>query len=560
MRRAALWAVALGLVSQVGCKASLHRSLARGDLEAVQRVAPEKRARMSARQSSRYAELLYQNGQSLEAELWWLGAYLRGANLSALESLAQAEALRGAYGFAASHFAEVVATTRGELEDKALACRMWDTRMWARYQVRDFVGARKDQLRLSRLCSEAFQNAPAELEARATQASRARALRPELIYTFPAALTPSFMNSAWRAQRMGVPEDLDPGPVLRPHEASLESHRATSPAAQILSALVDPGQSELHVERWLAKTSWSHEPRSARLLLDAASQDPTLGAASAGWTALLASVGQTRALEIMQDKLRASSSLISAPSARLRVILALGLQDREQANFWMRVGASQMADLGQWWLWCVRWAELMNQRDAARVAHQALAPLVAPGSPARWVLSWWRLRQRVLDLRYDPYMQSDAPNLAALQSVRSLWEQFVRSLPSRMRSSVWPTLTDELALRGWSPQEMERAGMVVLGPGQGGSWRREITVSSIQARAIERDPAAYSESPSLTQRRAAWRKLWSARDMGQDSLTRLWGGLLQDPALSPRVDPLAALSVLFSSRLDKAAENESGPK
>lgn len=550
-------ALALGLMASLSssCASGLNRKLARGDLAAVQKVSPERRSGMSNKQARRYAEHLAQDGQTLEAQLWWLGAYLRGADLKALEALASSEALAGEIGFAAAHFAEVVASRRDVLRDRALACRVWRTRMQARYAQQAYVGARKDQERLRLLCAPSFQTAaPPDLKAKAKVQAQKRVTTTALISSFPAALMPSFLNPAWRAQRLGQGIDVEQGQFSMPATMEPAQRKASSPAAQILDALVSSQATSLQVGRWIALDPWSKSPQSARLLLDAISADPTLGSAAAAWTALLARAGHTRALEILRDKLRASASLISAPSARFRVILALGQQDRESSIFWMRLGASEMADQGAWWLWCARWAELLNQRDAARVAYQSLATLVVPQSPARRVLSWWRLRQRVLDLEIDPYLRSDAPNQAARASVRALWEQFVSSLPERVRPSVWPSLTDTLVLRGWGDAQIQDAALVLLGPDRAQAARHEIAASRAKVQAMQRDPRAHLNDLSVELRRAAWHAIWSSQGTQGSGFASDWDRLLQDSALSPRRDPLAALTVLFSGQANHPAQ------
>lgn len=542
-QRGVAWALGALLLAPSGCSSSrLRRDLRRGDLQAVQAAPIEARARLNPAQSRRYAQLLSEDGQIESAQSWWLGAYLRGGDLKALESLATSEATHGAPGFAAAHFAQVLASTRDAVQDRALACRLWRARMLDRIEAHDYVAALDDELRLRSVCHSRFLSPPhPELRAQAHAQARARVATPPLVYQVAPSLLPAFLDSAWIELRSGALSDRGHEQAKRGAAGARQTSEVNAPlpsdtVIQEWVAIARQGQGKAREARWYAKVG----------------EDLSLGAQSAGYTFLLASAGDARRLDRLRDKMRASSTLQSSQSARFRVILALALKDREQSIFWMRLGASEMQDLGSWWLWCARWSAWMGQRDAARVAYQALAPLIAAGSQARWVLSWWRLRQRILDLRVDPYLRADAPHAEAQASLRALWEATRASLPQEAKDWLWPALVDDLVARGWSDAWIAKVGSMVMGPDQGSRRHRALMVSRALNQAIRQDPAAYLEHPSVTVRGAAWRSLWSQKEGRAQALARYWHVFQADSAWGPGLDPLAALSVLIARPLDPA--------
>lgn len=534
-RMAVTLGLSLGLLAPLGCaQRSMRRALRKGDLATIQAAPPERRAGFSPTQSRRYAQLLHNDGQVYRAQAWWLGAYLRGGDLEALEALATSEAIEGQLGFAAAHFSQILATSRGVLRDRALACRLWQQRMQVRARRGDAIAAIDDALRLRGVCSARFQEELGVLRSQAKVEAARRAEPPPLLYRFSSALRPAFLEAV-APRASAVPLSPPAGRL------AAQSSRDELPSQVILSGLEDDPE----LGGWLQQAAWTQRDDALARMLGQVESDINLGNRSAAYTALLAAGGHQSVLARLRDKLRASSALQSPQSARFRVLLALGEADREQAIFWMRLGASEMQDLGAWWLWCARWAELMQQRAAAKVAYQALAMLVAPQSSARWTLSWWRLRQRIFDLREDPYLREDAPSDTARASLRALWTQFVGSLPRSAQERVWPATVDELVLRGWSDAEIVRAGILLFGVGQRSRLRAELLRARAMEQGLRADPELDLDHPSVTRRGAAWRQLWAQQGINPQSLARYWARFVQDPAFSPRVDPLAALSVLF---------------
>lgn len=529
----------LGSVALSGCAMQrLKRDLRRKELVAVQAASPKTRARLSPKWRRRYASLLAQRGQVHAARLWWLGSYLRGADLQALEALAVSYARRGEIGFAAAQFAQIVATQRGALQNKALACAAWTQRKKARIEAGAFVSAQRDARRLAAICGIPDQDQ--ELAARATEQRMARSKGPALIYAFSSALVPSFLDPGWRRERLGA-QALDL--VARAGTPGSAGQKTTHSVAKVL--LASPSRVR-ELGPWLERENGVRTPHAAKQLLSQIGRDPTLGADAAGLTALLAMSGHTQALSMVQDNLRASSSLISAPSARLRVVLALVQENREGAIFWMRLGASQAQDLGAWWLWCARWAQLTRQQAAAKVAYQSLTKLVAPQSPARWTLSWWRLLQRVREFPKDPYLRADAPSSVATASLRAHWQQFLASLPKELAPGVWPALVDALVLAKWEDAQIVQLGVLLLGPQASASAWQHLLVSRAKLQYVREHPRQALDLDSVSFRGLAWRQLWSQEGINAASIARYWGLMEQDSAWSPSVDPLAALSVLIS--------------
>lgn len=539
LRQALLGLCGAGLLG--GCASyRLKRELRRKDLVAVQASSPKTRAQLSPKWRRRYAQLLAERGQIYAARLWWLGSYLRGADLQALESLAVSHARAGEQGFAAAQFAQLLATERDAITHPALACEAWGARKAARVQAGAFVSAQRDERRLRARCGH-----PGPDVALAKQAAAERLLRagtPKLIKAFGPALTPAFLNpesQTTRLDRRAVALELANQDELAPQQA------AATVAANLVKLLEsDAGRSMLGP--WLSADPRSRTPAAAKELLRKIGQDPLLGDRAAGLCALLGAAGHDKALTILKDNLRASSNLQSEPSAKLRVILALVHGTRESAIFWMRLGASQAQDLGQWWLWCARWAQFTGQGDATKVAYQSLTKLVAPQSPARWTLSWWRLKQKILEFPLDPYLQTSAPSQVAGASLRAFWNQYLASLPSERVSGVWPTLVDALVLAHWSDEQILHLGSILFEPSPPSEWERAILVSRAKLRLVQEQPeqALALENPSL--RGAAWRRIWSKAGVNAGSIAQYWERMALDPAWSPRVDPFAALSVLFS--------------
>lgn len=536
--------LAFGLVGGLamsGCAMHrLKRDLRRKDLPAVQSASPKVRARLSPKWRWRYAELLEQRGQVQAARLWWLGSYLQGADLKALEALAVSYARRGEVGFAAALFAQILATERGALQNHALACEMWDQRKRARMRSGAFVSAQRDVRRLAALCGHPKHDE--ELSASAAADRMARSKTPTLIESFSPALMPVFLDPAWQASRLG--RELDSKRV--PTQGRSERRAGQRVSHSVAGTLIASPTRVLAFGPWLERAGQVRGPEAAQELLANIGQDPTLGPRAAGLTALLAASGHTRALAIVRDNLRASSSLQSAPSARLRVILAMVQGEREQAIFWMRLGASQVQDLGQWWLWCARWAQLTGQDAAVKVAYQALTKLVAPKSPARWALSWWRLLQRIKESVKDPYAQSDAPNTNAADSLRAYWVQFLTSLPQELVPGVWPALVDALVLDHWPDAQIHRLGVLLLGNQAPAGWKQQVLVSRAKLQLVRKHPEQGLELPSSRFRGEAWRELWVQSGIHDTSVSRYWAMMEQDPVWSPTVDPFAALSVLLS--------------
>lgn len=535
--------VALGLVGVLGLGACasyrLKRDLRRKDLPAVQAASAKDRARLSPKWRRRYAQLLADRGQVLAAQRWWLGSYLRGADLEALEALAVSHARGGSVGFAAAQFAQVLATERGALKHRDLACKAWTQRKAARIEVGAFVSAQRDERRLQAICG--LSSTDSRLASKAGAQRMARSEAPSLVRSFSPALMPAFLDPAWRHERMG-------GAYVQ--KASLgrgeDAVKERGPVAEALFEMLESKAGVPDLGPWLSGDASVRRPGAARELLHAMGQDPTLGARAAALCALLGASGHSQALALVQENLRASSSLQSAPSARLRVILALVQGRREGAIFWMRLGASQVQDLGAWWLWCARWAQLTGQAAATKVAYQALVKVVAPQSPARWTVSWWRLKQKILEVPVDPYLQTDAPSRTAHASVRAFWDQFLASLPAQAVPGVWPALVDELVQSGWTDAQIEGVGRLLFGDQGPPGWAREILVSRAQQRMVEQDPRQALHLTSASWRGQAWRKLWSTAGVNAGALARYRELFDRDPVWSPRVDPLAALSVLFS--------------
>lgn len=530
----------LGAIAGAGGCAGLRlkRDIRRKDLKAVKAASPQVRARLAPKWRRRYAQLLAERGEVQAAQLWWLGSYLRGADLGALEALAVSHAQQGSIGFAAAQFSQVLATQRGALQDKALACRVWRTRKRARVQAGAYVSAQRDERRLRALCESTAPDP--DLAMKAGVQRRARAAPPALIDAFAPALMPAFLDPSWQAARLGNRGAVhDTG-----HQDAPRVQGAQQAVARLLiTSLLDaPDRSG----PWLSGAPEVQTPMAGATLLAEIGRDPTLGPAAAGLCALLGAANQKQALSILEQNLRASSSLMSGPSARLRVILALVQGHREQAIFWMRLGASQASDLGAWWLWCARWARLTGQDAATKVAYQSLTKVVAPQSPARWTLSWWRLRHKIFELGVDPYLRADAPNTVARDSLRAFWDQFLASLPSERRAGVWPTLVDDLVVAGWDDPQIHRLGGILFGASDASDWRSDLLVSRAQLHLLRTQPleALKLESPAL--RGEAWRQLWSTQGVNAASIARYWSLMEQDSAWSPSVDPFAALSVLFS--------------
>lgn len=526
------------LLGLSGCASyRIKRDIRRENLAAVQAASSQARARLSPKWRRRYAKLLSDRGQVQAAQLWWLGSYLRGADLRALEDLALSHLRSGQVGFAAAHFAQIVATQRGALHAKAQACETWRQRKQARVLAGAFVSAQRDERRLRALCGEQIRDSALARQAGEQRMRRARV--PELIDAFAPALMPAFLDPQWQKGRLGqvsMPPSTGQGNI-----AGMQD-----PVARSILDSLGSTQGVQKLGPWLSGASKTQKPGMARQLLAAIGRDPTLGSQATALCALLGASGHTRALAIVQDNLRASSSLQSEPSAQLRVVLALVQGRREDAIFSMRLGASQVEDLGAWWLWCARWAQLTHQDAATKVAYQALTKLVAPQSPARWTLSWWRLRQKILEFPVDPYLKADAPSSVARASLRSFWTQFLASLPDEVASGVWPALVDDLVQQGWRDQQIRHLGMLLFASKGPAGWEREILVSRAKLLMVRKDPTEALGSLGPAWRRLAWRRLWASAGVNTASLARYWELLKQDPAWSPTVDPFAALSVLFS--------------
>lgn len=490
----------------------------------MQALPEQKRLAMSPRQAMRYANLLHDAGQVEQAQRWWLRAYLRGGDLAGLEALASSEATLGELGFSAAHFAQILASERGAIRDRALACRVWRTRERARIRAGMWVAAKQDLLRLQALCASRFYRPHPALEKKLSARHFALAGPSPLLEGLPAALSPSFL-----------PAHKDPR-----HEP------AFSPARVILDAVQRRQAGEQVALPWPSMLV----PKGAQAkgqLFRAVGEDPLLGARAAAWTALLAVGQHSKALESIRNKMRASSSLQSSASAHFRVVLALVAErdDEAAAVFWMRLGASESPDLAQWWLWCARWAEWSGQRDAARVAYQSLARLVRPNSPASQALAWLRLRHRLLDLATDPYLQADAPHQQAQVSVRSLWKQYSDSLPADKRRELLSELLLEWSLAGLSSSRMQETLQRLLGDALPEEASGELAAAAALAKGLERRPRAFLRDPNRRVRGAAWRKIWKRAGLDEQRWARDWPLFLEDPVWSPRVDPLAAFTVLF---------------
>lgn len=518
------WMVAAGVGLQLSCAHSLRRNLRRGDLAAMEALPESQRQAMSSRQAMRYAKLLSDAGRIEQAERWWLRAYLRGADLKGLEALASSEANRGALGFSAAHFAQILATERGAIQDRALACRVWKARERARMDAALWVAAHQDLRRLQSSCASRFYRPHPNMDAK-RKARRFALARPSSLMKFlPAALTPSFL----------------------PVDKAAHGASAFSPARVLIDALdgsPSDGKDPLSREAMLATQGRSTGAKLAR----AVGEDPLLGAKSAAWTALLAIGGQHELLDAIRDKMRASTSLQSLASAHFRVVLALVAegQDEAAAVFWMRLGASESPNLGEWWLWCARWAEWSGQRDAARVAYQALAKLVEFNSPAAQALGWLRLRHRLLDLLSDPYLQDDAPHQQAQVSVRALWNQYLDSLPEEKRSEVLEALLEEWTLAGLSSDRIDQTLRRLLGDDLPEQVPGQLAAAAALAKGVARRPRAFVQDPDRRIRGAAWRKIWQRDGRDPEQWSRDWPLFLADPVWSPRVDPMAAFTVLF---------------
>lgn len=556
-RRAWPWSkllfVLLCVSTLQGCASQrLRRDLRRKDLAAVQAASPKVRARLSPKWRRRYAKLLAERGQLLAARRWWVGSFLRGADLQALEELAVSYASTGEFGFAAALFAQVVATERGALKHRALACQAWKQRLQARVQAGAWVSAQRDERRLRAICDH-FE-AQARLAQGAGAQRMARSSQPALIQRFAPSMTPVFLNTQWQKARLGRVLAGTPQQGQAPGILWEKPEKIWPVAQSLLDSLVDP-KGATRWGPWLASTAPARRSSAARELLSQIGQDPLLGPRAAGLSALLAAAGHHEALAIIQDNLRASASLQSAPSARLRVVLALVHGTREEAIFWMRLGASQARELGAWWLWCARWAQYQGQTDAAKVAHQALTKLVATQSPARWTLSWWRLKQKVFELSADPYLRSNAPSNVAQASLRAFWQQFLASLPGELGSGVWPALVDDLVLAQWSDAQIHRLGVILLGEKEQSSWSRALLVSRAKFHRVQADPEQALGLANPAFRGEAWRRMWSKAGLSAASMARYWELMARDPAWSPQVDPFAALRVLFSGGSQRGGQH-----
>ena len=295
-------------------------------------------------------------------------------------------------------------------------------------------------------------------------------------------------------------------------------------------------------------------------MLRMAETDATLGVETAFWVIQLADGGHRLQLAKLRDRMTLTPELQSLDHARVRVLLALALEDTDAAILDMRIGADAAADVSAWWLWCTRWAEHFENRDVAMLAWSTLATLVQPGSSADLAVRWHLLRHKLNDAATDPYLQINAPTTVAFEALRFQLDQFAKQQPEAMRPFVEWAWVRELVDRGWTPDQVKRFAARLKG-GRESSWPLALGPSM-----DEESSDAWSGIWDLrhggwVQRGAAWRRLWSKSRRDATSVETLWQRLCGDDVWGPIADPWAAFTIAFdlrAPRVEPMAAGKSG--